>query len=155
MKTIKFTNKSVIKEGDIVVMGNSNKSDEHIGRFGTGLKYVIAYCVRNSVYLDIKTPDYCYTFHKYNKYNKFVIRVEIAKRNGDIYDNYNSVTLLISQDLGKFWEHWFILRELVSNCRDEDGQMSINEHYNQDTIVEEGTEVNIELTTTFDTVLLS
>lgn len=97
----------------ITLMGLSTKRDDtsKIGMFGTGLKYSIAKLLRDDI-----------PFRLWNGERE----VTITKRAGVFREHkYEQVivddeTTSITTDMGPQWETWWIIRELLSNARDEE-----------------------------------
>lgn len=98
----------------IALMGGSTKSNEEfkIGQFGTGLKYVLAYVIRNGVDFRIKTGEHEVKL----SYDVEVIRDEEFKV---LYIDGERTS--ITDKMGKDWKAWMIVRELYSNALDEGG----------------------------------
>lgn len=111
-----FRNKGVIDKRAISTMGVCSKeTDTPIGFFGTGLKYAIACLLRtgHSVIIYAGEEQLCFSAR----------REDIRKGQFDIV-YMNEERLGFTTELGKNWEMWQVLRELYSNCLDENGSMS-------------------------------
>lgn len=112
MKYLKIQNNNVLDIRLVSLMGGTTKdSDVHkIGRFGTGLKYVLAYVLRNKVDFHI-----CLGIRK--------VKVDTIK---DIIQDkefeiikVDGVQTSITTNMGMDWKPWMIVREIYSNALDE------------------------------------
>lgn len=95
-------------------MGGTTKRDnsELIGNFGTGLKYSIAYLLRN---------DICFkVFIGTEEVNISTITETISSIDFNIV-TINGEKTSITDSMGVDWEPWMIVRELYSNALDEGG----------------------------------
>lgn len=93
---------------------NVKESNNPIGYFGTGLKYVIACMSRWGEKITLQTGSAEYTFD--------VEDTEIrGKRFGVIamVGRYDRAVLGFTTELGRSWEPWMVYRELWSNAHDE------------------------------------
>jgi len=140
MSKISFCNQGRISLIDITTMGDSSKRDDDskIGTYDSGLKYAIAICLRNNIDIEIKSGGYTYNFrselitdYKTSK-SKEVIQIT---HNED--GEYKSLNTAFAKNLGFDWELWMAVREVYSNCLDENGEYFINkdELSNYETIV--------------------
>lgn len=112
MKYLKIQNKGELDIRLISLMGGTTKKDkpELIGSFGSGMKYVLAYLLRNN--LDFKV---------------FIGegQVDISTKSEQIRDTTFDVIYIngerssITSNMGMEWEAWMIIRELYSNALDE------------------------------------
>lgn len=138
-----FVNNGVISLIDITTMGASVKSEDasKIGQFDSGLKYAIAILLRHNIDFSIKSGDYSYTF-----YTDIVMDNVTGKEKELIHvDIFNihtkessSLQTAFAKNLGKNWELWMAIREIYSNCLDENGFVifdSSNESYWGDTVI--------------------
>lgn len=118
MPLIHFSNPGVLPIQAITILGLSVKEkDNPIGKFGTGLKYTIAGILRLGGTLSIETGGKKFYFES----NQVTVR-------GKVFDQVSMVELDgparelgFTTDLGKHWQPWMHLRELISNCLDEGG----------------------------------
>lgn len=122
MKFIKITSKGEIDERAFSLLGASSKRDDNtkIGMFGSGLKYSLAFLLRN----DIK-------FRVFSGYREVVF----ATNSEDFRDksfnriSVNGTPTSLTTDMGIEWESWFVLREIYCNALDEsDGAIAVEEH---------------------------
>lgn len=99
------------------------KSDNPIGKFGTGLKYAVATLVRLGCKVQVFIGETEYEF--YTKASEFrgaeFSQVMMRKRNS-LLNRWNYVELPYTTEHGRFWEPWQAFRELHSNTLDEGGE---------------------------------
>lgn len=112
MKYLKITNKGCLDIRLVSLMGGTTKDNDvyKIGQFGSGLKYVLAYLLRNKV--DFKV------FIDNKEVVISVISEVIQSENFDII-TVNGEKTSITTKMGKDWQPWMIIRELYSNALDE------------------------------------
>lgn len=118
----------------VSLMGGTTKKDckHKIGQFGTGLKYIIAYMLRNELDFHICIGE-------------DTVKLDIVKET--IRDTEFGIIVIndskssITTNMGLDWKPWMIVRELYSNALDEGG-----ESYS---IVEEHDVIGTKDTTTF------
>ena len=111
-KYLKISNKGLLDIRLIALMGGTTKADDvfKIGNFGTGLKYTLAYLLRNNI-----------EFHIFVGTTKVRIHTELEVIGGQDFniiciDNHRTS---ITTQMGNDWEPWMIVRELYSNALDE------------------------------------
>jgi len=104
------------------VIGFSTKRNDNtkFGQFGSGIKYALALLLRKGI-----------KFHLYNGTKP----VDISTEEIEMYSDrgvhttdcitINGINTNISTDIGPDWEPWMILRELVSNAKDQDFNANI------------------------------
>lgn len=96
----------------ITLMGLSSKREdaEKIGMFGTGLKYSIAKLMRDGI-----------AFRVWNGEQEITFEARKGNFRGTDYEQIivNGEATSITTDMGPQWETWWIVRELLSNARDE------------------------------------
>lgn len=110
-----FSNPGLLDLNAVRIMGVSVKESENpIGFFGTGLKYAIATILRLGGRIEVYIDGH---------------RHEITSREITIRTQAFQQVMLdgeplgFTTDLGKQWEPWMAVRELLSNARDESGQV--------------------------------
>ena len=111
------------------IMGLTSKNDEdHIGRFGTGLKYAIAIVLRLGGKITIKdnTTDSFYLFETSTQ--------DFRGRDFDVI-TCNGISLPFTTDYGKDWAPWQAYRELESNTIDEEGMSFFGEPPETGTVI--------------------
>lgn len=108
---------------------NVKESESAIGHFGTGLKYAIAIVLRLGGTIQMSSGLRNYSFYTTNetirgKEFKLVYMAEIATHQ-HAPDHAKTITQLpFTLELGKDWLPWQAYRELWSNTKDEDGEVS-------------------------------
>ena len=139
-KKLVFSNNGVLSLIDMTTMGDSVKRTDNskTGQFDSGLKYAIAILLRHNVEFHILSGSRKYTFSEceigdeQTGKSKNVIKIDWL-----CYDSgkKNSEITGFAVNLGYDWEFWMAIRELYSNCLDENGVMSENEDLEFDTKV--------------------
>lgn len=115
MKYLKIKNNGVLDIRLVALMGGTTKANDEfkIGQFGTGLKYTLAFLVRNNI-----------DFHIFAGTEKVELRTEQETIKDDTYNIIciNGHRTSITDRMGYDWQAWMILRELWCNALDEGGQ---------------------------------
>lgn len=114
MKYLKIKNNGILDIRLVALMGGTTKSNDDfkIGQFGTGLKYTLAFLIRNNI-----------DFHIFAGKDKIKIDIETELiRN----ENFNIICIngnrtSITDKMGQEWSAWMIIRELWCNALDEGG----------------------------------
>jgi hypothetical protein len=123
-KILNFANNGIISLLDLTTMGDSSKRTDSskIGQFDSGLKYAISILVRNNVDFEILTGDFKYTFSEYLKSEEGKSKnlIQIKQHNWMTGED-KFFTSAFAVNLGFDWEFWMAVRELFSNCIDENG----------------------------------
>jgi len=122
-KALIFENEGLLDLNALRIMGVSVKeSDSPIGMFGTGLKYAIATAMRLGGSVDVVIDQ---VHHALTSRNVEIRGQEFGQV---VLDNE---PLGFTTDLGKKWEAWMVVRELLSNARDEGGRTfeADSDHY--------------------------
>jgi len=134
--TIIFSNPGEIDLRSISLFGVSVKdNDNPIGFFGTGLKFSIAVLLRNNCDITIwsgKTKIWFETYEESfrGKSITLVRMYEQLQEPSALDGQYGPIVskeLGFDISLGKNWKLWMAYRELYCNCKDEGGNVSINE----------------------------
>lgn len=112
MKYIKISNSGILDERLIPLMGGTTKRNDKfkIGQFGTGLKYVLAYMLRNNLDLKIFCGE------------REVKITSVEKRiQGQVFNIVciDGVETSITAQMGHEWKPWMIIREIWCNALDE------------------------------------
>lgn len=114
MRYLKITNNGLLDIRLIGLMGGTLKANDKfkIGRFGTGLKYYLAYMFRNNLAFRITIGD------------KEVLVTSVIEHIADtdfevIYINGERTS--ITTNMGLDWQAWMIVREIWCNALDEGG----------------------------------
>jgi len=113
MKYLKLQNKGLLDLRLLSLMGGTTKSKDEfkIGQWGSGLKYTLAYLLKNNVDFKVFIGEQEVNITTHTE----IIRdeeFEIILVNGE-------KTSITTQMGGKAWEPWMIIRELWCNCLDE------------------------------------
>jgi len=114
MKYLKIKNDGILDIRLVALMGGTTKSNNEykIGQFGTGLKYTLAYLIRNNI-----------DFHIFAGKEKIDIKVvtETIREEDFNIICINGHRTSITDRMGKEWSAWMIIRELWCNALDEGG----------------------------------
>lgn len=112
MKYLKIQNAGELDIRLVALMGGTTKKNDRykIGRFGTGLKYTIAFLFRNNL-----------SFKIFSGENPVDVSLEIENINNDVFEIIciNKHRTSITTNMGLEWSAWMILRELWCNALDE------------------------------------
>jgi len=113
MKYLKIKNDGLLDIRLVQLMGGTTKADDKfkIGQFGTGLKYTLAYLVRNN--LDFK-------IFIGGKEIKITTIIENIRDTDFEIICINGEKTSITSNMGYEWEGWMIIRELWCNALDEE-----------------------------------
>jgi hypothetical protein len=117
---LKVTNVGELPLHGVRLLGESSKSGEKIGQFGTGLKEAIALCTRLDTSLIIQSGGTTITFHTTGTPVEIMFKIE-SGGDGDRYRAGTDHALNISPKFGHHdWtSYWQVLREVVCNALDE------------------------------------
>ena len=118
-KYIKIESKGLIEESAFTLLGASTKKDDNtkIGFFGSGLKYSIAYLLRNKINFKV--------FAEYNEI-KFTLNNQVFRDKDFDVICVNGKETSLTTSMGADWEAWFVVREIYCNALDEgDSQINI------------------------------
>lgn len=111
-RAIVINSLGILDTAAITLMGVSTKRDDHtkIGMFGTGLKYSIAKLLRDAV-----------PFRIYNGEHELAITTQAGDFRGTAYQQImvDGMHTSITTEMGPQWETWWVMREILSNARDE------------------------------------
>jgi hypothetical protein len=112
MKYLKIQNDGLLDIRLIYLMGGTTKADDKfkIGQFGTGLKYALAYMLRNNI--DFKV------FIDGDEIKLSTVKETIRDTNFEIIC-INGQKTSITTNMGTDWKAWMIVRELWCNALDE------------------------------------
>jgi len=122
MTPIYFFNPTDFDPRTFLFLGVSVKRGGSIGRFGTGLKYAIAWLLRNQHEVLI---------------NSTPITTRQEEVRGKLFDlvYFGDQPAGFTTDLGPDWEGWMAFRELYANALDEGGEVGLSRP-NSTTVVE-------------------
>lgn len=109
---LKISNSGLLDERLVHLMGGTTKKDNEfkIGQFGSGLKYTVAYCLRNNIDFKIYIG---------NKEIVFDTIDEIISGTKFSIITINGEKTSITTNMGMDWKSWMIVREIYSNALDE------------------------------------
>lgn len=114
MKYLKIKNNGLLDENIIFLMGASTKTGDKtkIGQFGTGLKYSLAWLLRNNV-----------DFKIFIGKNEVKISSKPLITRGQQFDiiTIDGKETSVTSTMGMDWKAWMILREIWCNAVDEGG----------------------------------
>lgn len=114
MKYLKIKNNGVLDIRLVALMGGTTKSNDDfkIGQFGTGLKYTLAYLIRNNL-----------DFHIFAGKDEVSIGIETEIIRNETFNVIciNGNRTSITDKMGQEWSAWMIIRELWCNALDEGG----------------------------------
>jgi hypothetical protein len=118
MNYLKITNKGLICEEDLMLIGSSTKREQtgKIGMFGSGWKYALAWLLRNGCKPSILAGtdkieiDFKVRMHRQNAVNVITV---------------NGKETSLTTEMGPKWTGWMAIREILSNAIDE-GEHSID-----------------------------
>ena len=112
MNILKIQSDGEINPIALSLMGASTKRENQnlIGRYGSGLKYAIAYFLRNNIPVTV-----------FSGLNQITITVSPVLLGDQVFEriSINGEPTSITTDLGPDWEMWHAVRELYSNALDE------------------------------------
>ncbi len=119
MKYLKIQNNGELDIRLVALMGGTTKQNDKfkIGKFGTGLKYTLAFLYRNNV--DFKC------FSGTNEVKIHIERETIGESEFEIICINGNRTSITTQ-MGAEWTSWMIIRELWCNALDEGGSFKEN-----------------------------
>lgn len=146
MKYLKIQNNGELDIRLVALMGGTTKQNSKfkIGKFGTGLKYTLAYLYRNNIGFKCFTGTQEVKIHTETE--------TIGETNFEIICiNHNRTS--ITTQMGHEWTAWMIIRELWCNALDEGG--SKKEVVNENEIIgdENKTTFYVQLTPEISEVL--
>lgn len=112
MTYIKYQNDGEIDINAFRLLGASSKEEDEtkIGFWGSGLKYALAVLIRNGI--GVKA---------YSGTKEIKIGTRKTKMRGEEYEaiTINGTATSFTTRLGKDWELWFAIREIMANAIDE------------------------------------
>jgi len=115
---ILIKNTGEVDPASFELLGASTKRDDStkIGFFGSGIKYSIAYLLRNELFFEVWAGE-----------KKIRFEVEEVKLRDQVFNRVlvNDNTTSLTTEWGTSWDRWQIFREIVCNAMDE-GRYSID-----------------------------
>jgi hypothetical protein len=117
-KFIKIESKGIIDTQAFYLLGASSKRDDKtkIGFFGSGLKYSIAYLLRNKISFKV--------FSDYKEIKFSTDKINFREKEFDVIRVDDKETSMTTE-MGIDWQAWFAIREIYCNAIDE-GDSSIS-----------------------------
>ena len=122
---IVFKNKGTLSLLDLTTMGDSVKRNDStkIGTFDSGLKYALSILYRNNIKVDIYSGNSVYSLGSKvvhdevtTKTKELMVINELRHYNSDDPTEFKHTTAFSPKP-------WMAIRELYSNCLDEDGEV--------------------------------
>jgi hypothetical protein len=112
MRYIRISSLGLIDPKAFMLIGASSKRDDKtkIGFFGSGLKYSLAYLLRNNIEMRV--------FSDYNEIKFSKEKTSFREKDFDVIA-VNGEKTNMTTDMGIDWEAWFIIREIYCNALDE------------------------------------
>jgi len=114
MRFIKIKNNGLIEPEALHLVGASTKRGDNskIGQFGSGNKYAMAYLLRNNYQLVV-----------YSGLEEIKLETKVSKFREHDFEvvHINGQKTSITTQMGKDWQFWQALREIVCNAMDEGG----------------------------------
>ncbi len=109
---LKIESKGEIEPKSFYLIGASTKRDNlnKIGKFGSGLKYAIAWFLRNNIDLHV--------FSGYRKINISTVKEQFKDKTFDVIC-INGEKTSITTEMGPDWKGWMAIREIIANAIDE------------------------------------
>jgi hypothetical protein len=114
MQYLKIKNDGVLDIRLVALMGGTTKANDQykIGQFGTGMKYLFAYCFRNGIDIKLLLGE---------KEVLFSIEQELIRDEEFNILCIDGARTGITTRMGYDWEAWMICREVWCNALDEGG----------------------------------
>lgn len=114
MKDIFILNKGIVDTDAFHLLGASTKRDDEtkIGYFGSGLKYALAWMLRNGINFKVYADK---------KEIKFGLKKKDFRGKQFSVITINGKDTSITTEMGPDWNGWFALREMICNALDEEG----------------------------------
>ena len=135
MDSLIFTNSGILSLLDLTTMGSSSKREDSTktGKFDSGLKYAISILVRNEIYPIIRAGKHQYEFKNRVIQDKETLKTKeiivVLQRDWTLSEStWTEYETAFAVDLGYDWEFWMAIRELYSNCMDENGGITKESH---------------------------
>jgi hypothetical protein len=106
-------------KGGLELLGASTKGEQHIGQFGSGIKYVVVQALREKIALIIQSRDWACSFS--------TVKAKVGHRTFEQvqynYESINGTTELrpssYTTEAAQAWSQpWYILREFWANAVD-------------------------------------
>lgn len=118
-----------IKDLTLIGISSSRGDKTKIGRFGSGLKYAMAVLMRENIDIKFNVNNSLWNIERKNESHRGIDYTKLV---------VNGIETSITSNMGPDWTEWMMLREILSNARDQ-----------KDFYIT--TMLNPDFTTTFDT----
>lgn len=128
MEQLVFANNGVISLIDILTIGGSEKRNDptKIGQYSSGLSYAVSILIRHGVDFCITSRNFQYTFmaeemvDKHTGKTKEVVGLDARDLTTGVVKHYQTA---FSTEFGFDWTLAMGIREVYSNCIDENGEV--------------------------------
>lgn len=132
MEQLAFANNGVISLIDILTIGGSEKRNDptKIGQYSSGLSYAVSIFIRHGISFYIVSGDFQYTFQAeemidaHTGKTKEIVGVNMKNLTTGVGEHYQTA---FSTEFGFDWTLAMGIREVYSNCLDEDGKVFIKD----------------------------
>jgi hypothetical protein len=132
MEQLVFANNGIISLIDILTIGGSEKRSDttKIGQYSSGLSYAVSIFIRHGIGFYIVSGDFQYTFQAeemidaHTGKTKEVVGVNMKNLTTGTEEHYQTA---FSTEFGYDWTLAMGIREVYSNCLDEDGKVFTND----------------------------
>lgn len=132
MEQLVFANNGIISLIDILTIGGSEKRNDptKIGQYSSGLSYAVSIFIRYGISFYIESGDFHYTFQaeemidEHTGKTKEVVGLDVKNQTTGIIEHYQTA---FSTEFGYDWTLAMGVREVYSNCLDEDGKVFIKD----------------------------
>lgn len=121
-----FCNDGHLSLIDLTTMGDSCKREDSnkIGKFDSGLKYALVILLRHKLDVKIVTNGITYTFDSFvQRDDKTGKTKEVLEIIQDTDGEIERIPTAFALNMGHEWKFWMAIRELYSNCLDENGEV--------------------------------
>jgi hypothetical protein len=144
MRKLQFVNNGLLSLIDLMTMGDSVKKNDNtkIGTYDSGLKYAVSLLLKNDVNFSITSGDNLFRFSVESVIDsvtgkeKELVHVTVTNLNSGDWVKHQTA---FAKNLGLGWGLWMAIREIYSNCLDENGSVIFDDKLsvgNYDTIFE-------------------
>lgn len=132
MEQLVFANNGIISLIDILTIGGSEKRNDptKIGQYSSGLSYAVSILIRHGVDFYITSGDFTYTFQaeimidSITGKTKEVVGLNSKNNTTGVGEHYQTA---FSTEFGFDWTLAMGIREVYSNCLDEEGRVYIKD----------------------------
>jgi hypothetical protein len=126
MQRLRFVNNGLLSLIDLMTMGDSVKKDDNtkIGTYDSGLKYAVSLLLKNDVKFAITSGNNLFKFSvepvmdTVTGKEKELVHITVTNLHSGEYTKHQTA---FAKNLGLGWDLWMAIREIYSNCLDENG----------------------------------